>query len=82
MAPEVAEGLGLKEVLSWVKRQSYHGYEVETDCLLLVQAIRNKSSCLSYLGRIVEECKSLLDDLKQKNVILRFVRRSANNVSH
>lgn len=37
---------------------------------------------MSYLGRIVEECKELLGERKDKNIFLHFLKRSANNVSH
>lgn len=82
VTPDVAEGIAIREALSWVKTQSRSGYEIETDWLLLVQAIRSDSIFLTYLGRIIEECKALLTDLKDRDVILRFVKRSANNVSH
>lgn len=37
---------------------------------------------LSYFGRIIQECRVLLSDLKDKGVVLRFVKRSKNNVAH
>ena len=36
----------------------------------------------SYFGRIVDECRALLMELKDRGVNLRFVKRSANNLAH
>lgn len=38
--------------------------------------------CYSYLGRVIEECRSILASLSNKNVRFRFVKRSANKVAH
>lgn len=56
--------------------------EVETDCLQAVQAIRSSITSLSYLGRVIEDCRALLKGLKDQNVLIRFVKRLANRVSH
>ncbi|KAL8149999.1 hypothetical protein AgCh_006858 [Apium graveolens] len=82
ISPELAEAIGVREALSWVKDMRYQNVEIETDCLQLVQAIRSSITSLSYLGRVIEDCKGMLVSLKDKNVILRFVKRSANRVSH
>lgn len=67
VTPEVAEGIDIREALSWVKAQQFYGgVEVETDCLIMVQAIRSGVTLQSYLGRIVDECKELLSELKDK----------------
>lgn len=34
---------------------------------------------LSYFGRIIEQCKALLKKLEDKDVILKFVKRSTND---
>lgn len=82
VSPEIAEAFGIREALSWIKGTNQSEVDVETDCLQLVQAIRSSTKCLSYLGRMVEECRGLLDSLKARNVLIRFVKRSANKVSH
>lgn len=82
IAPELAEALGIREALSWIKENQYDGVELETDCLQVIQAIRSTITSLSYLGRVVEDCRVLLLSLKARNVIIRFVKRSANRVSH
>lgn len=80
--PETAEAIGIREALSWVKSKNWPATVVETDCLSVVQAIRCSSINLSYLGRVIDQCKQLLVDLKSRNVTLKFVKRSANLVAH
>ena len=37
IAPENAEAIGVKEALSWIKKQRVKNVMVETDCLVVVQ---------------------------------------------
>lgn len=37
---------------------------------------------LSYLGRVVDECKLKLLDLKDRNVFVKFVKRPVNKLAH
>lgn len=53
---------------------------VETDCLVVVQAIRCPLNMISYIGGIVQDCKTTLSSLT--DVLLVFIKRSANNVAH
>ncbi|XP_074351310.1 uncharacterized protein LOC141690404 [Apium graveolens] len=82
LASKVVEALGIKEALSWIKRKSWMEVVVETDCLVCVQAIRSGSVMLSYFGRVIAQCKQLLEELKDRNVSLKFVKRSANKVAN
>ena len=79
---ELAEAMGIREALSWVKNQNLSNVVLESDCLQIVQAIRSSFLCFSLLGRVVKECRVLLTSLKNKNVKFRFVKRSANKVAH
>lgn len=80
ISPEVAEGVALKEVLSWLKLQDPKQYQVETDCLVLVQAINSPVILRSPFGMVVRECKESLDSWR--DIDLHFVKRSANQVAH
>lgn len=80
--PALAEAIGVREALSWVKKQKKIDVVVETDCLLLVQWVRSSYDALSYLGRVVNECRALLAGLQSQNVMLRFIKRSVNSVAH
>lgn len=80
--PEMAEAVGIRKALSWIKEHNWPKVVVESDCLGAIQAIRCSSVNLSYLGRVIDECKRLLIELKSSNVTLSFVKRSANTVTH
>lgn len=49
---------------------------------MVVQAIRSSGVLLPYFGRLIEECKMLLSKLRDRNVFVKFVKRSANRVAH
>lgn len=74
--------MGIKEALSWIKNQNTQPVIVETDCLSVIQAIRCSSVHLSYFGRVIDECKSLVNELKNCRVTLNFVKQYANTVAH
>ena len=78
-SPEMAEAIGVKEALSWIKRKSWQRVIVETDCLTVVQALRSPVSMDSYFGSIISDCKSLWKDTL---ITVIFVKRSANCVAH
>ncbi|XP_074352809.1 uncharacterized protein LOC141691960 [Apium graveolens] len=80
--PEIAEAMRIREALSWVKEKKVGNVVVESDCLVAIQAIRCSNITLSYFGRMVDDCKAMLSQLKQHNVVLNFVKRSANKVAH
>ncbi|KAM6550249.1 hypothetical protein CsatB_000057 [Cannabis sativa] len=66
--PAIAEVVGVKEALSWIKRHQWGRVEVETDSLVVVQAIRgylkvntDTSQSCSSLGMVVHDhCESVL----------------------
>ena len=82
IAPELAEAIGVREALSWIKSKNWPHVIIETDCLVVVQAIRSSYVSLSYFGIVIDECKQHLSDLRGRRVILNFVKRSVNAVAH
>lgn len=78
----MAEAIGIQEILSWVKRRQVTDVEVETDCLHVVQAIRNSVPSFSYLERVIEDYRKLVASLKIQNILFRFIKRFVNNVVH
>ncbi|XP_060974297.1 uncharacterized protein LOC133039416 [Cannabis sativa] len=78
--PELAEAVGIREALSWIKDSGMQQVVLETDCLSVVQALRSSIVMISTFGQVVNECKALLNVLK--NVSIYFIRRSANMVAH
>lgn len=61
ITPETAEAVGIREVLSWIKDREWSKVELKSDFLSLIQAVRGSSIMLSYFGRLIEECKQLID---------------------
>ncbi|XP_060967364.1 uncharacterized protein LOC133035537 [Cannabis sativa] len=80
VSPELAEIIGIREVLSWLKDRGFTDAAVETDSLVCVEAIRHTASFNSGFGLVVEDCKILLKNLS--HVSLFFVKRSANRAAH
>ncbi|KAM6541763.1 hypothetical protein CsatB_006210 [Cannabis sativa] len=78
--PEIAEIMGMKEALSWIKRKGWEDVIVETDSLIVVQALNSSIHMTSYFGLLVEDCRLILSTLK--NVLISFVYRSANKAAH
>lgn len=80
VAPVLGEVMAVKEALSWCDSMPEKSITIESDCLVVVQAIRSSTHMRSYFGGIVEDCRRLLKRLNK--VSLFFVKRSANMVAH
>ncbi|XP_062103683.1 uncharacterized protein LOC133814782 [Humulus lupulus] len=80
LQPDVAEAMGLKEVLSWIKTAQWQQVVIEMDSLVVVQAVRSSIYMPSVFGSIINDCKLLLSELSF--VSLFFVKRSANRAAH
>ncbi|KAM6593181.1 hypothetical protein CsatA_000884 [Cannabis sativa] len=76
----VVEAMGIKEALSWIKDKQWHDVQLETDCLVVVQAVHSSVLLRSPFGVVIQECKELLVSLK--SVQIHFVKRSANKAAH
>uniref|UniRef100_A0A803P625 RNase H type-1 domain-containing protein n=1 Tax=Cannabis sativa TaxID=3483 RepID=A0A803P625_CANSA len=77
---ELAEAMGVREAISWIKQKAWYGTVVETDCLSVVQAIRSNLPFLSYFGSIISDCKLFLEQMR--DVSVNFIRRSTKRVAH
>lgn len=62
------------------KEMSGKTFIIESDCLVVVQMIRSATPMRSRLGKVIEECRSLIIDFN--NVRLYFIRRSVNMSTH
>uniref|UniRef100_A0A803PI32 Reverse transcriptase domain-containing protein n=1 Tax=Cannabis sativa TaxID=3483 RepID=A0A803PI32_CANSA len=58
--PEIAEAIGIKEALSWIKTKAWEKVVVESDALVVVQAINSSVHMPSQFGLLVEDCRSIL----------------------
>lgn len=79
-SPLIAEAVGIREVLSWIKSGDFGPIIVESDLKLLVDALKSNVEDESSVGIIVDDCKALLQAITDCSVC--FVFRSANNAAH
>lgn len=75
-----AEALAFKEALSWLKKKKLSYVHLELDSLGVVQDFKGKEMDSSYMGAIIEKCRTIFKDLRSYSVY--YVRRSANSVAH
>ncbi|KAM6584005.1 hypothetical protein CsatB_011007 [Cannabis sativa] len=80
VSAEIAEVIGIKEALSWIKRKGWEKVVVESDALVVVQAINSSIQMPSQFGLLAEDCRVILSSLN--NVLVSFVNRSANRAAH
>lgn len=80
ISAELAEAIGCKEALSWIKSKQWGKTYLETDCSKVVQAIHSSVNIASPLGLIVSDCKQLMLQIADAEIC--FVKRSANKVAH
>ena len=80
VSPELGEVMGVWEALSWIKRRKWVQIVIETNSLLVVQALRSSLSIDSYFGWIIDEGKVLWKDLIF--VLIIFVKHYANGTAH
>ncbi|XP_019182510.1 PREDICTED: uncharacterized protein LOC109177579 [Ipomoea nil] len=77
--PYMAEVLGAKEALAWLKMQHHSNIILESDCLNFCNAFNSCISDHSCVGLVVKQCLSIAKDIG--NVSVSHVKRSANRVA-
>lgn len=77
---KLVEVIAFKEASSWIKSKQWHNVLLETDCMKVVQSLRNSLSLASPFGLVIADCKQLMQEII--NVAFYFVKRSANRVAH
>uniref|UniRef100_A0A803NPV8 Reverse transcriptase domain-containing protein n=1 Tax=Cannabis sativa TaxID=3483 RepID=A0A803NPV8_CANSA len=55
VSPEIAEVIGVKEALSWIKQKDLSDVEIETDSLVVVQAINGSVQMSSQFGLLIQD---------------------------
>uniref|UniRef100_A0A803P2K0 RNase H type-1 domain-containing protein n=1 Tax=Cannabis sativa TaxID=3483 RepID=A0A803P2K0_CANSA len=78
--PSLAEAMEVREALSWIKSYPWQNVTLETDSLVVVQALRRSMDMISLFGLVIKDCKNFLATMC--NVSIFFVKRSANSVAH
>ena len=76
----VAEALGCREAMKWLQDNGLHDVTVESNSQVLVSAVNKESPYYSYVGLVIQDCKSLLEGLHSCS--LAHVCRSGNQVVH
>ncbi|XP_040361720.1 uncharacterized protein LOC121049178 [Rosa chinensis] len=80
VSPFHAELLALYEGVKLAQALQYDKVESETDCLLLVHALKQEATDCSNLGFMLEEVKELLRG--HVHYMISFVPRDANMMAH
>lgn len=67
--------MAMKETLSWIKFQAWNKVEVnkvevESDCMVVVHAIRSEVPMLSYFGAVIQECREMFERSKQCSIVI------------
>ncbi|XP_031105317.1 uncharacterized protein LOC116010174 [Ipomoea triloba] len=78
-SPREAEAVAVREALSWIKNLHYDKVYVETDSLLVMQAL-NAIEGDSYFHLVIRDIKNMLCEFT--HVFLNFAKRSANRAAH
>ncbi|KAJ8748529.1 hypothetical protein K2173_003428 [Erythroxylum novogranatense] len=78
----IAEAMGVREALSWIKMKNWKNVIVESDNLQVIQAIMGDTEeDLSMFGGVVADCKSLFHEISG-SLGFSHIYRSANGVAH
>lgn len=80
IAPELAEAIGVKEALSWIKDRQWKSVLIETDCILIVQSLRSATPLNSYFGSVITDCLNIWSQVPTVDIV--FVKRSTNKAVH
>lgn len=73
--PRLAEAIGIREALNWIKSLGVCNVQVESDASTVIDSIRSESDWTAY-DLIIEDIRSLAKSFS--NISFVFARRSAN----
>ncbi|XP_060965704.1 uncharacterized protein LOC133034606 [Cannabis sativa] len=77
---EIVEIIGIKEALRWIKKKQWTNVVIETDALVVVQAINSSILMPSQFRLLARDCHEMLSSFT--SVYLIFVKRSANKAAY
>ena len=80
LTPSVAEALSFREALSWLKEVGMSLVLLESNALIVINAIKHCKVDDACFGFIIADCISLSKEIL--NCSISFVRRSVNQVAH
>ncbi|XP_030494627.2 uncharacterized protein LOC115710402 [Cannabis sativa] len=70
VSAEIAEVIGIKEAISWIKRKGWGAVVIESDALVVVQAINSSAHMPSQFGLLVEDFRTILSSLNNVLALL------------
>ncbi|KAL8097722.1 hypothetical protein AgCh_030733 [Apium graveolens] len=73
---EYVEAVAIREALSWIKERNCPEVIVESDCLVVTQAINSKAKMISLFGRVIQECRGMLSESHNLSVIYQTVNHT------
>lgn len=75
-----AEATAILEGLKWIVSMQYSNVMIESDSLISVNAIQNRSENFLEVGHLFEDCRAYLHS--RGDLSISFVKRQANKVAH
>ncbi|XVF84217.1 hypothetical protein PTKIN_Ptkin17bG0008000 [Pterospermum kingtungense] len=76
----IAEAMSFHEALSWIKALHFESVILESNALVVVNAVNKVAADASWAGLLVDDCISLVKETPRCTV--SFVHRSANQMTH
>lgn len=75
-----AEAYGVLEAFKWQDEKGLHNVTIESDCLLVVDAIAKGSAYQLEVGDLLQACR---ENLKcRSDIQVCFVKKQANKAAH
>lgn len=75
-----AEAFGVLEALKWLEEMGYYNVIVESDCLLVVDAIAKENVYQLEVGDLLQACRERLK--WRSDIQVCFVKKQANKAAH
>lgn len=75
-----AEDIGVQEALQWIKDMAAQRVIIETDSLLVINAVQKNQDYQLEVGNILVVCRSKLR--LRPDLVIRHVKKRANRVAH
>lgn len=75
-----AEAYGVLETLKWVQEKEYKNVVIESDSLLVIDAINRETRYQLEVGDLLQACREKLNN--RSDIRICHVKRHANNAAH
>ncbi|MBA0783794.1 hypothetical protein Gotri_001449, partial [Gossypium trilobum] len=78
MNPHIAEISAIREALKWLRRHNMDDLINESDCLIMINALKENRNDLSDFGLLVQDCMFLQSSFT--NLSFNWIKEKANKV--